>query len=73
VTARSVDPSTTVWLYNMMHFECKWAVTRWQWLLYTYINMKERGQERIGWERIITFCVAKEKEKLFNAERLQIS
>ena len=35
--------------------------------------MKERGQERIGWERIITFCVAKEKENLFNAERLRIS
>ena len=33
----------------------------------------ERGRERIVWERIMTFCFAKDKEKLFDAKRLRIS
>jgi hypothetical protein len=26
-------------------FDCKWAVARWQWLLCTYINMKQGSKK----------------------------
>jgi hypothetical protein len=28
--------------YNNNIFNCKWPVTRWQWLVSIYINMKQR-------------------------------
>jgi hypothetical protein len=33
----------------------------------------ERGTERIVWEKMVTFCVAEQKEKFFAAELLQIA
>jgi len=38
--SESTGGGTSLFCLNNNIFECKWAVTRWQWLLCTYINMK---------------------------------